>query len=90
MKINYFDLKYLIAADYNFFYNMYKNNYKFCKVDFCIANYDIDFGISSSNFYSLRKEILIINGKWNSLFQRLFLLILNTKFIISKKVKKII
>jgi glycosyltransferase involved in cell wall biosynthesis len=88
MKFYKFDLNYLIAADYNFFYTLYKKNYKFYNVNFCISNYDINYGISAQNIFILQKEIMIINGKWNLFYNRFNLHILNLKFKLSKLIKK--
>lgn len=82
-----FDNNYKIASDYNFFYLMYKLSFKFIEIDVCIANYDIDNGISATRYYSLQKEIMIINGKWNSFQSRISLFLNNIKFKLNKNLK---
>ena len=57
--IENFDLKYKIAADYNYFYKLYKNNVHFYNLNMPIVIYD-GHGISS-NPLLLYKEYLSIN-----------------------------
>jgi len=61
---NKFDLKYKIAADYNLFFNLYHQGYQFYETPVCIANYEVESGISSKNGYLGAKDNLQINKNW--------------------------
>lgn len=84
-----FDIKYKIAADYNLFYSLFIDKYNFFKVDLCISNYNLEGGISATKFYQLEREIKLINGKWDSIFCRISLNILNFKYLFGKFYKNI-
>lgn len=64
LQKNKFDTKYKIAADYNLYYNLYNQGIKFENCNMCIANYQVEGGLSSRNGYLGAKENLLINGKW--------------------------
>lgn len=57
-----FDTTYRICADYNLFYNLYKDGLQFQYVPLCIAIYDASDGISSINRLEVLKEESKING----------------------------
>ncbi len=57
-----FDTKYRCAADYNFFYNVWRNNGSFREVPHIIANYDERGGFSISNKRLCMREYARING----------------------------
>lgn len=61
-----FDLNYKISADYNLFYQLYKAGYNFFETSYCIANYEIESGLSSKNGYLSAKNNLKINKNWNN------------------------
>ncbi|ALL04398.1 hypothetical protein AQ505_02115 [Pedobacter sp. PACM 27299] len=61
---NRFDMRYKIAADYNLFYNLYANGFKFVEMPVCIANYEVGTGLSSKNGYQGAKDNLMINKNW--------------------------
>lgn len=65
-----FNLQFKIAADYNLFYTLYKENFRFKEIQECISVFEADNGISSRNFYTLKKEFLTINKKWNNPLSR--------------------
>ena len=62
MKQYRFDLGYKIAADYNFFYTLYKEGRKFLHVPIPIAQYDA-IGFSTSRVLETYKEVCSINGR---------------------------
>lgn len=57
MKNNKFDLKYKIAADYNYFHALFFRNPNYLFVDCIISKYDAVNGISSKNRNICFKEI---------------------------------
>lgn len=57
MKNHKFDLKYKIAADYNYFYSLFFRNENYLYVDYIISKYDAVNGISSRNRLLCFKEI---------------------------------
>lgn len=61
MKQYHFDLGYKVAADYNFFYSLYKEGRKFLYVPIPIAQYDA-IGFSTSRVLETYKEVCSING----------------------------
>lgn len=88
--MNYkFDTNFKIASDYNLFFNLYKNGYNFKVLDYCISNYNIEEGISATKFYDLESEIMQVNGKWKSSWNRYFLFLINLKFKMGKLIKNI-
>lgn len=80
MKKYKFDIQYKIAADYNFFYKLYRLGYKFNYQDETIAIYDLQ-GISS-NFIKNNLEKYKINRE-----KKIFYKIL--KYFIKNVLKKI-
>lgn len=60
-----FDLKYKIAADYGFFYSLYKEGAKFKYLEVPLACYDMQ-GFSSSRVLQTYKEVALINGSFKS------------------------
>lgn len=61
MKQYQFDLRYKVAADYNFFYTLYKMERKFLYVPIPIAQYDA-IGFSTNRVLDTYKEVCSING----------------------------
>lgn len=61
MKSFYFDLSYKIAADYNFFYTIYRNKCKFLYIPIPISQYSA-IGFSTNRVYETFKEVCAING----------------------------
>lgn len=61
MKQYHFDLRYKIAADYNFFYSLYKDGRKFLYLHMAVAQYDA-IGFSTSRVLETYKEVCRING----------------------------
>ena len=89
LKNNLFDIKYKLAADYNFFYTLFRNKkYKYKKVELVISIYDFD-GVSNSikSFIEIYRIIRNHNSKLNfiSIFHRVRL----TKFHYSGRIKHI-
>ena len=72
-KTYLFDTTFKIAADYKFFYTVWKAGKKFCKQSFPLAIYTMD-GISSTN--SLLEEFAKVNGEKTSLIAKLRSLII--------------
>lgn len=58
LKDNKFDLSFRLASDYNFFYNLYKNQCAFLYIPLCISVYSLSGGLSDSNVVALYKEYL--------------------------------
>lgn len=68
MKRFKFECRYHIAADYNFFYQLYTNGYSFYSSDVIVAVFESSEGISNSFKYAIStlKETAIINGSYGS------------------------
>ncbi len=59
-----FDCKYKIAADYDFFYKLYNQGYKFEYFPISVSTFDMtDNGVSKTNIELLKKEVEKISGK---------------------------
>lgn len=71
MKKYLFDVRFRIAADYNFFYTIYNRNYIFHYMEAIISIYDASDGISSKQREKAYKEICLINGKLNGFFNKI-------------------
>ena len=71
MKNYLFDMKFKIAADYNFFFKIYKLKYKFQHINNIISVYDSSDGISSKQRSLTYKEICIINGRSKGFINRI-------------------
>lgn len=56
MKKNQFDIKYKIAADFDFFYHLWRTGYRFENVKQVIAKYEAGVGMSATNLIDLKKE----------------------------------
>lgn len=65
LKNNPFDLKYRVVADYNMFYNLYRQNKSFLYVNYTIAKYQND-GIKSYCSYEEQSENASINQSLSS------------------------
>ncbi|MDR2410220.1 MAG: glycosyltransferase [Bacteroidales bacterium] len=63
LKKHMFDLRYLICADYNLLYILYKNNAKFKKIDNIISCFEATHGVSSMNKNKLIEEVSKISGR---------------------------
>lgn len=61
MKKYPFDLSYKVAADYNFFYTLYKQERNFLHIDVPISLYDA-IGFSTNRVVETYKEVAKING----------------------------
>jgi len=73
IKLNRFDLKYKLAADYNMFYQFYKQNRIFKHVDLFISIFNQDEGSTLNNFKKSTKERYSIHDDYGS-FKNSFLL----------------
>lgn len=69
-----FDLRYKIAADYNFFFQLRQMDIEFQYVQLVVAVYDAANGISSRNEWSTQKEMLKIESRSLVYFIRVCLL----------------
>ena len=58
-----FDLSYRLCADYNFFFTLYAEGYKFLQTDCIICNYSIS-GISGKALIKAQKEVISIKKKF--------------------------
>lgn len=65
MKEYKFDLSYKIVADYNFFYNLYRNGERFLHIEKTISIYDME-GFSSQRVIEAYIEVAKINGTYKS------------------------
>lgn len=65
-----FNLNFKIAADYDLFYRLYKEKFIFKEIAECVSVFEADNGVSSRNFYTLKKEFLRINKKWENPFYK--------------------
>ena len=99
-----FDCSFKIAADYNLFYKLYKENFSFEYISKCICLFSANDGVSSNNPRIVFKEYSRINGCDKAKVFRLKLILftlrlairqvvmffLPTKFIDRKKRKNIL
>lgn len=85
-----FDLNYKIASDYNLFYKLFDEGFQFYELNYCLSNYNIELGISTTNYFLLEKERLLINGKWFSLAIRVKVYLNNIKFNLGNLLRKIV
>lgn len=76
-----FDLHYKICADRKFFYDVYKDGYKFEYINKIIAYYEAESGISAQNIINLTQETYKIEGKDKIIIFKLqlYLFIFNLK-----------
>lgn len=65
MKKYYFDVRYKIAADYDFLYKLFKDKCDFMFVDALITEFESETGISNTLFLLTQKETALINGRYN-------------------------
>ncbi len=75
-----FDKSFKICADYNLFYTLYKHGFSFEKINQCIANYEMENGLSSRNAFLSEKENMKINKTWNKPLNMTILMCRMTKF----------
>ena len=66
LKERGFDCKYKIAADYNFFYQLYQEHKKFVFIEELVAEFESESGVSNSSLYITMKETAMINGEYGS------------------------
>ena len=66
MKEYMFDTSFKVAADYNFFYNLFITDHKFYFVEVIVSVFEASNGISSKNEILTLKETSIINGSYKS------------------------
>ena len=91
LKEKLFDTNFLVVADYNFFYYLYKNNFHFLYVDLPIANFALEGGVSSKNIIKSYIESAKISGMNKSKYYFLHLGIVKLRvFLIAKLPQKIL
>ena len=90
MKRIGFDTNYRIAADYNFFFNLYVSGKKFKPVDAVVAEFESMEGVSSSTNTSLltHLETSMVNGSFASAQYKKGLLVLYVRVILKKLLPK--
>lgn len=74
LKESLFDIKYRIAADYNFFFKMFLSNKRFEFVNTIVAIFESSEGISSSAVILTMKETSLVNGSYGTLSYRILAL----------------
>lgn len=86
MKRIGFDTSYRIAADYNFFFNLYVSGNKFQPVDAIVTDFESMEGVSSSAKTSLltHRETSMVNGSYASAQYVKGLLVLYVRVILKK------
>ena len=62
-----YDLRYPVAADYEFFYWAYKSGHRFRWVDIVVANFESEGGFSQQNRLRMNREFARINGRSHTL-----------------------
>ena len=62
-----YDLRYPVAADYEFFYWAYKRGKRFLWVDKTVANFESEGGFSQQNRLRMNREFARINGRSRTL-----------------------
>lgn len=58
-----FELKYKIAADFNFLYKLFTAGYKFQYIPIIVSVYDVSHGLSADNRVRLYLECCVIKGE---------------------------
>lgn len=67
LKASPFDCKFKIAADYNFFYQLYKSGKVFTPVDVIVSDFESSEGVSSKATFKTIRETAIVNGRYGSI-----------------------
>ena len=67
LKEREFDCRYKVAADYNFFYQLYKEHKRFIFVEELVAEFESESGVSNSSLFVTMKETAMINGEYGSM-----------------------
>ena len=90
MKRIGFDTNYRIAADYNFFFNLYVSGNKFQPVDAIVTDFESMEGVSSSAKTSLltHRETSMVNGSYASAQYVKGLFVLYVRVILKKLLPK--
>lgn len=78
-----FNLKYKIAADYDFFYRIYLNKYTFQYFDMPISRYDMN-GYSSENIINTYREVAMSNKSDGTIQYYFRFMMLQAKIICKK------
>lgn len=81
MKKFPFDISYKVAADYKFFFHLYKMNRRFLHINIPIAVYD-SIGFSTNRVIDTYKEVSVANGSSHSITYLLRLLYFYLRHII--------
>lgn len=90
MRNTHFDLNYKYCADYNFFYNLYKNQGSIIHIPIVIAKYEATSGISSRYVSLVYREKYKIWGITDNLFKLFVHEIDLFKIIIRDKLRRIL
>lgn len=61
-----YNLDYRLAADYEFFYYCFSSGKVMCDMDFPVAVFESEKGVSSNNRLRMNREYARINGRYNS------------------------
>lgn len=83
-----FDKSFKICADYNLFYTAFKVGCLFEKTNVCVANYELENGISSRNAFLSEKENMKINQTWFKPLPMFNLILKMSKFYSMSFLKK--
>ena len=90
MKSIGFDTNYRIAADYNFFFNLYVSGNKFQAVDAIVTEFESMDGISSSTNTALltHRETSMVNGSFASVQYKKGVLVIYIRVILKRLLPK--
>lgn len=66
LKLKKFDVRFKIAADYNLFYNLYSEKYRFLYIDQVISVFESENGVSNKLGFATIKETSIVNKSYKT------------------------
>lgn len=90
MKESFYDLRYQLCADYNFFYSLYKRGGYFQYLPFIFSIYEAEYGLSSINALLLQKELATISGKAESIYWKFCFMLFYIRIKVMGFIKKTI
>lgn len=92
MKSNMFDLRFKIAADYNFFYHQWIAGRRFLHVNVIVADFEASQGVSSNTAHKFltMRETAIINGSYATARYYKAVAIVRIKLMVKRVIKWVI